>query len=256
MRFLFTIQYLGTRYAGWQTQKNATGVQQVVEHALNELCGERVRVEAAGRTDSGVHALGQRAHADIPIEISAPGLIRGLSDLLPEDIRAVEAREVESGFHARFNATGKTYVYQIWNQPVANVFRNETHAHVRSPLNVDLMREASRCLLGLHDFKSFTVISPEVSSTRRTIENISVEAGHGVIRITVSANGFLRFMVRRIAGSLIEVGRGGVAPNALQLALEPQHAEARWTAPAAGLTLVSVRYPEWPEDPPFLPFSA
>lgn len=254
MRFLFTIQYLGTRYAGWQTQKNATGVQQVVEHALSQLCGQQVRVEGAGRTDSGVHALGQRAHADIPIEISANGLIRGLSDLLPEDIRAVEARTVDSSFHARFNATGKTYMYQIWNEPVANVFRNETHAHVRSSLNVDLMREASKSLQGLHDFKSFTVITPEVSSTRRTIEDISVEAGQGVIRLKVSANGFLRFMVRRIAGSLIEVGRGSVTPDAMQRALEPEHAEARWTAPAAGLTLLSVRYPEWPEDRPSLPF--
>jgi len=256
MRFLLTIQYVGTRYAGWQTQSNATGVQQIVEQALSTMCGQRVRIEGASRTDSGVHALGQRAHADLPIDIDSQGLVRGLSDLLPPDIRAVEARIVDSSFHARFNATAKTYVYQIWNGPVADVFRRETHAHVRTRLNLTAMREAAGSLIGEHDFRSFTVLNTERSSTIRTIEEACVDGDDDVIRLFIRGNGFLRFMVRRIAGSLIEVGRESVPSDAIGRALEPEFGEARWTAPAEGLTLLSVRYPEWPAGPVNLPFSS
>src|SRR5688572_23709340 len=120
-RALLTIQYLGTRYAGWQTQTNALGVQQVLQEALTKLCKESVRIEGAGRTDSGVHALAQRAHADIPITIEERGLVLGLNDLLPRDIRVRDAHWVAEDFHARFDAVAKTYVYQIWNEPVSSV---------------------------------------------------------------------------------------------------------------------------------------
>ena len=236
MRILLTLQYLGTRYAGWQTQANALGVQQVVEEALARLCGgEAVRVHSAGRTDAGVHAAAQRAHFDLTVAIPARGVVLGLNQLLPPDIRVTDARPVADDFHARFSATGKTYEYRIWNAEVADVFAAETHAHVAQPLDTARMHEAARALVGTHDFAIFTVAGPEVESTVRTISSLEVTRAGNLVRVVASGDGFLRFMVRRIAGSLIEVGRDRLEPAAIWQ-------EARWTAPAKGLVLVDVRY--------------
>ena len=235
MRVLFTIQYLGTRYAGWQMQANATGVQQVIEEALAKMFGSAIRIEGAGRTDSGVHARAQRAHADLPFAIERRGLLLGLNDLLPHDIRITEVENVPDDFHCRFKAKWKTYAYQIWNGSYADVFAFETHAYVAQPLDVTLMDRAARALVGTHDFAPFTVAEPEVSSTTRTVESVGVQREGDVIRIEITADGFLRFMVRRIAGSLIEIGRGKLDEAALLR-------EARWTAPAKGLILWNIRY--------------
>lgn len=235
MRFLLTVQYLGSRYAGWQTQANAVGVQQVIEEALSKMFAAPLRIEGAGRTDSGVHARAQRAHVDVPREIDERGLTLGVNNLLPHDIRIVAAEPVADDFHCRFRAKQKTYVYQIWNAPVADVFASETHAHVATPLDDSLMHAALQPLLGEHDFAIFTVASPEVSSTVRTISRAEVTRDGERVLITIAADGFLRYMVRRIAGSLIEIGRGRLAPGEILT-------EARWTAPAKGLILESVKY--------------
>jgi tRNA pseudouridine38-40 synthase len=235
MRLLFTLQYLGTRYAGWQSQTNATAIQPIVEAALSKLFGAPVRIEGAGRTDSGVHARGQRAHADVPFTIESRGLVLGTNNLLPADIRLTAAEEVAAGFHARFEAKEKTYCYRIWNAAVADVFTAETHAHVTSPLDVSPMNAAIQTLLGTHDFQAFTVAEPEVSATVRTLREARVARDGDAIVMTVTGDGFLRYMVRRIAGSLIEIGRG-------RLAAEELFDEARWTAPAKGLTLEEIRY--------------
>ncbi len=242
MRILLTLQYLGTRYAGWQRQANALAVQQVVEEALEKMFGARIVVEGAGRTDSGVHARAQRAHADVPIEISPRGMVLGLNDLLPHDIRITAVERVADNFHCRFAAKTKTYAYQIWNGPVADVFAYETNAHVAQHLEESLMRDAAQCLCGKHDFRAFTVASPEVSSTCRTIERIEVTREGHAVRLLIAADGFLRYMVRRIAGSLIEIGRGKLPPAALTRSLEPLFEEARWTAPAKGLVLWDIAY--------------
>lgn len=242
MRYLFTIQYLGTRYAGWQRQANAVAVQQVLEDALSKMFDASIHVEGAGRTDSGVHARAQRAHADVPFEIGERGMILGINDRLPHDIRITSLEPVADDFHCRFAAKTKTYLYQIWNGSVANVFAYETHAHVAQRLDEALMRDTAQCLLGQHDFRAFTVITPEVSSTCRTIESIDVAREDQVVKIRVSADGFLRYMVRRIAGSLMEIGRGKLEPAALRRALEPTFQEARWTAPAKGLVLWEIAY--------------
>jgi tRNA pseudouridine38-40 synthase len=235
MRLLLTLQYLGTRYGGWQLQANAPSVQQVLEEALARMFQQSLRVHSAGRTDAGVHAEGQVAHVDVPFPIPARGLVLGLNQILPHDVRILAAEPVADDFHARFDATGKTYAYRIWNAENADVFASATHAHVAQPLDVAAMHQAAQQLLGTHDFKAFTVAEPEVSSTIRTIDSIRVIGEDARITLTVSADGFLRSMVRRIAGSLIEVGRGKLAAEAL-------FAEARWTAPAKGLVLVEVRY--------------
>jgi len=234
MRLLFTLQYLGTRYAGWQTQANAVGVQQVVEAALSKIFAAPVRIEGAGRTDAGVHARAQRAHADVPRELPSRGLILGLNDLLPHDIRVLAAEPVADDFHCRFAATSKTYRYQIWNAAIADVFAYATHAHVAQPLDAARMHAAAQVLAGEHDFRAFTVAAPEVSTTVRTIASIEVAREGDAVHIVVTADGFLRNMVRRIAGTLIEVGRGSLGGVSFE--------EARWTAPAKGLVLWEVRY--------------
>jgi tRNA pseudouridine38-40 synthase len=235
VRLLLTLQYLGTRYAGWQWQANAVGIQQVVGEALQRMFGAPVKLEGAGRTDAGVHALAQRAHVDVPFGIPIRGFLLGINNLLPHDIRVTAVEEVADDFHARFNAKSKTYAYRIWNAPVDDVFGFETQVHVAQPLDADAMHAAAQLLVGEHDFRPFTVADPEVASTVRTIESMEVVREGERITITVAADGFLRYMVRRIAGSLIEVGRGRLEPAAL-------FDEARWTAPAKGLVLVAIRY--------------
>lgn len=234
MRVLLTLQYLGTRYGGWQRQTNAISIQQVVEEALARMFGAEIRLHGAGRTDAGVHALAQRAHADVPFEIPPRGLVLGLNQILAPDIRVTAAELVDESFHARFSARSKTYEYRIWNGEVAGVFTHETHAHVARPLDSDAMAAAAQLVVGTHDYRAFTVAEPEVESTVRTVQSISVVREGDAIRITITADGFLRYMVRRIAGSLIEVGRG----RADALSFD----EARWTAPAKGLVLVEVGY--------------
>jgi tRNA pseudouridine38-40 synthase len=235
MRFLLTLQYLGTRYGGWQLQANTPSVQQVVEEALGQMFQQSLRLHGAGRTDAGVHAEAQRAHVDVPFEIPPRGLVLGLNQILPHDVRVTAAEPVADDFHARFSAKSKTYAYRIWNAEVADVFAAETHAHVAQLLDVAAMHDAAQALIGTHDFKVFTVADPEVSSTIRTFASIAVVRDGPRITLTVTADGFLRSMVRRIAGSLIEIGRGKLPAGAL-------FAEARWTAPAKGLVLVEVRY--------------
>ena len=234
-RLLLTIQYLGTRYGGWQAQTNALGIQQVIEEALAKIFRQPVRIHGAGRTDAGVHAAAQRAHFDAPFTIPPRGLVLGVNQLLPPDIRVMHAEAVADDFHARFSAKAKTYEYRIWNAEVADVFAAETHAHVAKRLDATLMHEAAQELAGTHDFAAFTVVDPEVASTVRTIEAIAVWRQGDAIRISVTADGFLRYMVRRIAGSLIEIGRAKLSRGAMW------H-EARWTAPARGLVLRDIRY--------------
>lgn len=235
MRVLLTLQYLGTRYGGWQSQTNALSVQQVVEEALAKTFGEALRVHGAGRTDAGVHAFAQRAHVDVPFAIPPRGLVLGLNQILPADVRVTRAEEVPDDFHARFSARSKTYEYRMWNAEVAEVFASETHAHVARPLDAAKMHDAAQALIGTHDFKAFTVVDPEVQSTVRTITELRVARDGERVILTASADGFLRYMVRRIAGSLIEIGRGKLAPAAI-------FTEARWTAPAKGLVLKEVAY--------------
>ena len=235
MRVLLTLHYLGTRYGGWQTQTNAVAIQQVLEEALAKMFAQPVRIHGAGRTDAGVHAAAQRAHFDAPFDIPPRGLVLGVNQLLPADVRVTRAETVTDEFHARFSAKAKTYEYRIWNAEVADVFAAETHAHVAKKLDELAMHDAAQQLTGTHDFAAFTVADPEVASTTRTIESIEVRRDGDAIRITVTADGFLRYMVRRIAGSLIEIGRGKLSPEALW------H-EARWTAPAKGLVLREIRY--------------
>jgi tRNA pseudouridine38-40 synthase len=252
-RVLFTIEYLGTRFSGWQRQANAPSIQQHVEEALESLYKEAVTIEGAGRTDAGVHALAQRAHADVPFHIPERGLVLGLNTLLPDDIRIKTVHEVADDFHCRFHAKTKTYLYQIWNGSTVSVFHKETHAFVPRTLNVSAMNDAAQAIAGRHDFRAFTVPEPEVTSTWRTVSSIEVTDRRPRVQIRVSANGFLRYMVRRIAGLLIQIGTGAMPISAVRDALEPTFAESRWTAPSNGLVLETVVYPAAGEPLPEKP---
>jgi tRNA pseudouridine38-40 synthase len=242
MRLLLTLQYLGTRYAGWQSQINAIAIQDVVNDALTRLYGASVQVEGAGRTDAGVHATAQRAHCDVPFEVPLRGLTRGLNDLLPPDIRITAVEQVADDFNCGFAAKSKSYVYRIWNSDVMDVFHAGTYAHVPGSLDVGVMSGAAAGIIGTHDFRAFTVAEPEVATTVRTIADARVEREGEALLIGVTADGFLRYMVRRIAGSLIEIGRGKLEPASLRRSLEPDFEPARWTAPARGLTLEKIDY--------------
>ncbi|MBW3670591.1 MAG: tRNA pseudouridine(38-40) synthase TruA, partial [Acidobacteria bacterium] len=223
-RFLLTIQYLGTRYAGWQSQQNAQGVQDVIEEALATMCQGPITLFGAGRTDSGVHARGQCAHVDLPIDIDPWGFVRGLNTMLPDDIRLVGAKIVDGDFHARYHSTGKLYVYRIWNAEVADVFTAPTHAMVKTPLDETLMQEAAKTFVGKHDFRGFTIADPPVKTTVRTIRELRVTRDRDVIEILAWGDGFLRYMVRRIVGLLIEIGARRVALSRTSSFLEPEFA--------------------------------
>lgn len=241
-RFLLTIQYLGTNYAGWQRQINALSIQEVFENAVTRLAGRETAVHAAGRTDAGVHARAQMAHLDLDLDITPFGLVRGLNQHLPDDIRVVDASIVDPSFHARYEAKGKVYVYRILNQEAPDVFLLPTHAWIDRPLDLDVMSAALPACVGTHDFKAFTVANPQTSDTVRTIESADLERTENQILLTFRGNGFVRFQIRRIVGALLEAGIGKLGTDAVSRSLEPELAECRWSAPAKGLTLEQVLY--------------
>ena len=250
-RFLLTVSYDGTCYCGWQRQKNGPSVQQTLEETLEKLLREPVRVTGASRTDAGVHALGQRAHLDSATSIPAEKLPFALNTMLPGDIRVLGALPVPDTLHARFSVSGKTYQYRMHNSPHASALYRNLSAHVPVRLNDRLMDEAARILLGTHDFAAFAAAGGSAKTTVRTITDIRVQRLDETVLLTVSGNAFLYNMVRIIAGTLIDIGHGRLAPDALQKALDTgDRLQLGVTAPPQGLTLVEVRYDGLPQQRP------
>ncbi len=244
MRILLTIEYDGTNYAGWQRQSNALSVQQVIEEAFFAVAGEKVSVVGAGRTDAGVHAVGQCAHADINTSIPPEKIAYALNLALPRDIRIKETREVREDFHARRDAHTKHYRYCIINAPHDCAVGRNYCTHVRFPLDVDAMRIAAGYIKGVHDFKCFQAAgSTPVESTVRNITDIDVTRVENMIYIDVCGTGFLYNMVRIIAGTLIEVGSGRRSPHSIpDVIASRDRSNAGPTAAAKGLILVCVNY--------------
>ena len=224
-----TLAYDGTRFVGWQRQKNGRTVQEVLEAALKQLTGKPVAVTGAGRTDSGVHAGGQVAHAKIVSRLSPREIRQALNAILPEDLLVRSVQPAPDRFHARYSAKSKLYRYQIWNDPLRPLFGREQMHHVRDRLNLAAMRRAARVLIGRRDFKRFASSGGSVRSTVRTLR-LEIAKKGPLITLDFWANGFLYHMARRITGFLIEIGKGKPAP-----AIPP-------TAPARGLCLMEVRY--------------
>ena len=239
-----TLQYDGTDYVGWQRQAEGVSIQGLLEDALKPIEGAAVTVHGAGRTDAGVHALGQVASVTLTATIDATILARALNAVLPLDVRVASAEVMPDDFHARFSATGKTYRYRIVNGPIASPFVRRYVWHVTPKLDLDAMRQASRVLVGTHDFAAFQGTGTTVASTFRTIRRLEI-AGlkRSGLQIEIEGDGFLRHMVRNIAGTLVEIGLGRWPADAMPNILASRdRSRAGTTAPAHGLFLVEVRY--------------
>jgi tRNA pseudouridine38-40 synthase len=241
-----TVQYDGTNYVGWQRQATGTSIQGLIEDALEPIAGTRLTVHGAGRTDAGVHALAQVASVSFPGALAAPVLARALNAVLPTDVRVLSIAEVPRDFHARFSAVGKTYEYRIVNAAFVSPFLVRYVWHVPNRLDVDAMKRAAIDLLGAHDFAAFHASGSDASSSERTIQAIDWQDGNGpdmplVIRVT--GNGFLRHMVRNIAGTLVEIGVGRWTSHRMaEILASRDRSQAGATAPARGLFLVRVEY--------------
>ena len=240
-----TVAYDGTAYAGWQVQPGAQTVQGAMEAALKQVTGETTRVQCSGRTDAGVHAVGQVAHFDLARAFALDKLQLSLNAVLPDDIRVLELKRAKPDFHARFSPKGKEYRYFVWNDAMVLPDKRLYTAHAYRPLNVAAMRAAAQLFVGRHDFASFTANPQrEVASTVRTIYGFKVSKRGKEIIFSVSGEGFLYKMVRSMVGFLLRVGEGAEKPEAVSELLEsraPRKARVP-SAAAQGLFLWRVWY--------------
>jgi len=243
-RIKLTLEYDGTEYVGWQAQTNGPSIEERVRAALRQLLGEEVQLEAATRTDSGVHALGQVACFVTSRTLPMKAYSMGLSDLLPRDIAVVRASEVPESFDPRRDAKGKRYRYLISNRRSRSPIRRRTYWEVFQPLDVPAMRRGAQFLLGEHDFSAFQAADCQANHPRREVRALNVETGQGEeIAILIEGTAFLKHMVRNIVGSLVEVGRGRRSAEWIGEVLDSRDRTlAGPTAPPHGLTLLEVLY--------------
>jgi tRNA pseudouridine38-40 synthase len=241
----FTIQYDGSGLVGWQRQANGTSVQGLLEDALSTIAGSPVTVHGAGRTDAGVHALAQVAHARVRIGHDPETMMRAMNANLPETIRVTGVRVAPDDFHARFSARAKTYEYRIWNAAVLPPFVRLYVWHVPQPLDVAAMNAAAAAVTGEHDFAAFQGAGTLVHSTVRRVIRAAWrdQTTDAPLTFEITGEGFLRHMVRALVGTMIEVGRGARSPHDIErlIVSRDRHAAGR-TAPANGLFLVDVEY--------------
>ena len=246
-RYKLTIEYAGTRYSGWQIQKNARTVQGEIDRAVRSVTGRRdFELYGSGRTDAGVHALAQVAHLDVATPLPPETLRRRINDELPADINILAAAQVPHRFHARHDAIARRYLYQIARRRTA--FAKAYVWWVKEPLEIARMREAARAFVGLRDFRAFAAADArdegeEARSTRVLVDRVELVEEGELILVAVQGSHFLWKMVRRIVGVLVEIGRGGLPPEAAAGLLdEDSDAPARLTAPPSGLFLEKVFY--------------
>jgi tRNA pseudouridine38-40 synthase len=240
-----TLAYDGTNYSGWQRQENGLSVQQLVEEALAPLAPNGVppTVVGAGRTDAGVHALGQVASVNLSSDFTATTVHRALNFRLPFDIRCFGVVEAPLGFHAQFHARAKSYRYRISTTAVASPFDRWFVWHDSSRFDIDAMRRAAAAFAGTHDFASCQGRNSFIRETVRTLHRVEVREAAGELVVEVDGDGFLRQMVRIIVGTLADIGRGQRAAESVPAMLAARDRRAAGpTAPAQGLTLVSVKY--------------
>jgi tRNA pseudouridine38-40 synthase len=243
------LTYDGTDFSGWQVQPNASTIQGTLASAIGRITGEKVLPQGSGRTDAGVHALGQVASFGIECSIPAENLVIALNDVLPASIRVLEAAEVSADFHARKSARGKTYRYRIYRGDICSPFLARFVWHYPYPLNEDAMALAAGLVIGEHDFTSFAAVDPErgtemepISNVRRILQSCWEREGDEFI-YTVRGNGFLHHMVRNLVGTFLLVGKNTLKPDDMTRILHANsRAAAGATAPASGLFLVNVEY--------------
>lgn len=239
-----TLAYDGTNYVGWQRQMNGVSVQQMIEEALVPLAGgASPGVAGAGRTDAGVHAVAQVASVNVEFAVPAANVRRALNVRLPPDIRVLDVEDAPLGFHARFHARGKSYRYRMVTSQILSPFDRWFAWHAPEPRDVEAMRRAARAFIGRHDFASFQARGSATVDTVRTVERIDLSTRPDEIAIDIEGTGFLRHMARAIVGTLAEVGTGLRTPESVAAVLAARDRRAAGaTAPAAGLTLIHVRY--------------
>lgn len=250
--FKLIIEYDGTGYCGWQRQKHEPSIQATVEAALATMLKRPVSLIGSGRTDAGVHALGQTANFRCDARIGADAFQRGLNSLLPADIVIRKCTPAPDGFHARYDAVGKRYHYRILNRTVPSALMHRYAWHVRRPLDADAMQRGARHLLGEHDFKAFEGAGSPRSHTIRRMTHAAIVSGEAeTLVFQIEGSGFLRFMVRNIVSTLVNVGLGRIAPDAIRSILRSKdRSQAGPTAPAKGLCLMWVTYGDSAEPRP------
>jgi len=249
MNYKLTIQYDGTDFHGWQVQGEERTVQGELARVLAVIEGKAVTVHGSGRTDAGVHAEGQVASVNLTREIGPERLRAAINGNLAPDVRVIAAERVADDFHARYAARGKTYRYRIFNAAVVSPFWFRYALHEARPLDLERMRSCAALLVGQHDWTAFSAAQSEAETRVREVKSLEVserwdERGQGrLVEIEVSADGFLRYMVRSIAGTLLEVGRGRLDEERVARALRSGERKlVGATAPACGLTLMRVQY--------------
>lgn len=244
-RVKLIVAYDGTNYCGWQVQPNGVTIESVLNQHLSSLLKEEIVVTGASRTDSGVHSLGNVAIFDTNTRMPADKISFALNQKLPEDIVVQDSCEVEADWHPRYQKGRKTYEYRILNCTFRNPTRRLDTYFYHHKLDVAKMQEAAAYLVGEHDFKSFCAVGAQVKTTTRTLYDCKVIKKGDIITIRVTGNGFLYNMVRIIAGTLIKVGAGDIAPEEIPVILDKcDRSAAGPTAPAHGLTMMGIEYEE------------
>jgi len=243
MHYRLLLEYDGTDYHGWQLQPNARTLQGVLEGALATVLREPVRLAAAGRTDAGVHALGQVATFRTERVVDPRELRKSLNALTPSDVAVREVAPAAEGFDARRHATARVYEYRIWNQPWRSAFWHRFTWHVPRSLDVRAMRAAAAAIAGEHDFSAFRAADCEAEGPVRRVTHSGLTEAENLLVYRIEANAFLKHMVRAIVGTLVEVGTGALAPEAMgEILASRDRARAGPTAPPQGLVLVAVAY--------------
>ena len=247
MRIALGIEYDGGRFCGWQSQPSGCGVQDALERALSGVAGESIRVVTAGRTDTGVHALHQVAHFDTAAVRPDTAWIRGANALLPESVAVLWARPVDEGFHARFSAVSRRYVYLLLNHPVRPALLSGKAGWFHTPLDVEAMRQGALHLLGEHDFSAFRAAECQAKSPVKQMQAIEISRSGDTILLDFTANAFLHHMVRNLVGSLVYVGKGKHSPDWIGELLEGcNRTLAAPTFAPDGLYLTGIGYdPKW-----------
>lgn len=239
-----TIEYDGREYSGWQRQKNAVSVQETIEYALEKITLEKTILFGSGRTDSGVHALGQVANFKTTCQLNPIKFQKALNSNLPADTVIISAEEVSLDFHAQYSANGKIYVYKILNRSCRTAIDRNRVWHVDHNLDVGEMKKASKSLMGIHDFVNFSQGRLARGSTTRNVikTNIS-EMDNSIIQFSIESDGFLKRMVRMLTGTLVEVGKGKITVHDFEKLISTnEHSKHIFTAPPWGLYLYKVNY--------------
>ena len=244
MRYKATVSYDGSGYYGWQSQNDKPSVQQKLNEAISRITNETISITGSGRTDSRVHAYGQTFHFDTDKKFA--DLASSINSQLPDDIHVIKVEEVSDDFHARYDVRWKHYDYLINNGPYDPLKRNYS-VHEREKLDIELMKKASEVFIGEHDFTSFNATKKqEIANQTRTIYNISVASDGNMIRISFYGSGFLRYMVRMLAQTMIEAGKGKISPDEIREMLEKKDKEAcHYNGEPQGLYLMEVGYQDY-----------